>query len=60
MPTPEQVQHPGVYVEFTGRDPKAARELSALVRLFLMGSMYRVEYLSDKVKTTTLVVYDDK
>ena len=47
------------YVEFFGRDDKAAKELSKLVKSFLEGSMYRVEYLTS-FEGTTLKVYDDE
>lgn len=56
----DKVVHPSgpkAVIQFAGED-EFTRELSRLVKYFLEGSMYRVEYLA-KFETKTLRVFED-
>lgn len=60
MGAEDKVQHPSApkaYIQFSG-DPAYTRDLSRLLKYFLEGSMYRVEYLT-KDESTTLKVFED-
>ena len=46
------------FIQFSG-DPAYTRDLSRLLKYFLEGSMYRVEYLTKLDESTTLKVFED-
>jgi hypothetical protein len=48
---------PKAFIQFSG-DPAGTLALSRLIKYFLEGSMYRVEYLT-KDESTTLKVFED-
>ena len=61
MGTEDKVVHPSApkaYIQFSG-DPVYTRDLSRLLKYFLEGSMYRVEYLTKLDESTTLKVFED-
>ena len=49
---------PKAYIQFSG-DPAYTRNLSRLLKYFIEGSMYRVEYLTKLDESTTLKVFED-
>jgi hypothetical protein len=49
---------PKAYIQFSG-DDAYTRNLSRLLKYFLEGSLYRVEYLTKLDESTTLKVFED-
>ena len=61
MGAEDKTQHPSApkaYIQFSG-DSAYTRDLSRLLKYFLEGSMYRVEYLTKLDESTTLKVFED-